>query len=68
MAKGKRINQRQFAEVTAKLHASLYIDTVATTAPVDCIALLAFIQAAQSLYDEHCSIAAPMRPAKSVKK
>ena len=61
MAKRPKINQRQFAEVTAAIHASVYLPAITGTrpAPVDCVALLAYIQAAQAIYSEQCAIAKP---------
>lgn len=64
MAKSKKCNQKQFALITATLHDQLF-SIEDEPGPVDCEALLAYIEAAQAIYTRDCSIA---RPAKTAKK
>jgi len=71
MAKSRKLNQKQFAEITAALHNYLFLG--GPPVPTDCEALLAYIQAAQAIYTRDCPIASPpmsMRKAakKAVKK
>jgi len=63
MAKRSKLTQRKFAEVTACLHANLFLDgsAVPTT---DCIALREFVEAAQIILFRDCPIAiTPMKKA-----
>jgi len=56
-----RLTQGQFAEIVAKLHASLFLKrSKPVPVPTDCIALEEFIRAAQAIYDRDCAIASPM--------
>lgn len=64
MAKSKKCNQKQFALITAAMHDQLF-GLEDDPAPVDCEALLAYIEAAQAVYTRECPLA---RTAKAAKK
>lgn len=63
MAKSKKCNQKQFALITAAMHDQLF-GIEDEPGPVDCEALLAYIEAAQAIYTRDCSIAATAKTAK----
>jgi len=67
MAKSKKCNQKQFALITARLHDQMFrIED--EPGPVDCEALLAYIEAAQAIYTRDCSIARPAKKQPTKKK
>ena len=67
MAKSKKCNQKQFALITARMHDELF-GLEDEPAPVDCEALLAYIEAAQAVYARECPIARTATTAKKTAK
>lgn len=67
MAKSKKCNAKQFALITAAMHDQMF-GLEDDPAPVDCEALLAYIEAAQAVYTRECPLARPAAAKKTAKK
>lgn len=61
MAKGRKINQKQFAKVIVAMYQKLFVaDASLRSEPeTDCVALAQVIEAAQQIYARDCPIARP---------